>query len=74
MTKGRVTRTCLKDKQVSRYLGDFDDETNKEIVEIQEANALAVDFLNSWGYNGYALARKIQGVKCCVLFTKAHSR
>ena len=74
MTKGRVTRTCLNDKQVSRHLGDSDDEANKQMVEIHKASTLAVDLLNSWGYNGYTLARKIQGVKCCVLFTKAHIR
>ena len=33
--------------RVSRQLGDSNDKSNKQMVEIQEANNLAVEYLNS---------------------------
>ena len=42
------TSVCLKDKKVWREIGDSDDGMNKFILEVPQANSLAVRFLKVW--------------------------
>ena len=45
--EGRVTRECLLSDKVRRGYGDSADEQNRIMLELEEANRLAVGFLNS---------------------------
>ena len=71
----RATRTCLHGKQVRRELGDNVDGMNRQFVEVQEANDLAIHFfLDSWGYPGHIFQAQVNMVKFKVPVTSPHSR
>ena len=46
------TAACLEDKKVRREIGDADDDMNTFMLEVQQANDLAVKFLTDLGYRG----------------------
>ena len=57
------TAACLQDKKVRREIGDADDDMNTFMLEVQQANDLAVKFLKDLGYKGELLASKIKKVR-----------
>ena len=72
--EGCVTRSCLWDRQVRREKGDSDDDTNRDMILIQEANDLAVYLLNARGYPGDRLKAKINEAKFKRPVTAPHSK
>ncbi len=51
-TRDCITRACLNDPEVMVNIGDGSDEVDRRNRAIQEVNDLAVNALNSAGYNG----------------------
>ena len=68
------TAACLEDKKVHREIGDADDDMNRFMLEIQQANDLSVKFLNDLGYKGDLLKGKIRRVPKARPLTVPNSR
>ena len=55
-----MSRACLTDSKVNRELGDRDVETNTSMMEVQDANDLAVYNLTGAGYLSDILKAKLK--------------
>ena len=58
-----LTNNCINDPKVRREVGDGDNQMTSDILEMQDANDLAVFYLNQRGYNGNILEIKANKVK-----------
>jgi hypothetical protein len=67
------TAACLEDKKVRREIGDADDDINAFMLEVQQANDLAVKFLNDLGYRGELLQATIKKAKMTETLTVANT-
>ena len=55
-----MSRACLTGSKVKRELGDGDVDTNTSMMEVQDANDLAVYNLTGAGYCGDILKAKLK--------------
>ena len=68
-----LTRACMLNKKVRRSLGDGSDEYQQMLLNIQTANDVSTNALNTGGYNGNVMRREILAIPTTEQITEEHS-
>ena len=69
-----LSMKCLEDEKVRKSIGDGDEEWERGLRELQNANDLATFLLTRGGFNGDLLKAELKAIDEPTVLTRPHTK